>query len=450
MQINSSHKNINVKLAESINTNTHLDAMKKPLRKKLFAIFLTFLVLGFCAFSSIYTFISYGGVEELYKLRDNLVNQSLLPTSSERKYNDETLSYFTSDEIKKLGILELPINFQIQETYKGVKLVRSESQEFSPLQIQLLKSFIDMTPQRLLVPGPDAIVTFKAGEIKQGTNFNPNTAAFASGSYVFFNDASFNPSSPLADDSVDAAFNTFVHELTHIAQFREITREISAEAINKSNRDGLSWIDLVLNSELMSEYAGSTGWEKTLQDGKVNFILKNQQTAKTSEYGKTKIYEDMAESVAAAITTDDKEYSVERLNWAYNFLSENKTTLKINKLPFSPNLEQVKANNLQYDITKEEAYKKNYQHYTKQVFLTQKLDTVDIIYNFYNTELAPRGWSGSFKRSADANNIIRYKGEFTGKYRDMYIEIYSYDLARGFIVKPKGTIVVVISGFGKK
>lgn len=448
MQISNSSNNINFNLAQGLNTDLNPYPEKHPVRKKVFAGLIILLVLCFCSFSSIYTFISYGGLEEIQKLQNNLSGTGIIPTSTERSYHEETLSYFTQDEIKKLGILQLPENFKIQETYKGIKLVQSESQTFSDIQIKLLKNFIDLTPQRLLTPGPDAIITFKQGEIKQGPNFNTNTAAFASGSYVFFNDSSFNPTSPLADNSVDAAYSTFEHELTHVAQFREVTQDIKSDAIDKSNQQGLSWIDLVLNSNLMSDYAVSTGWEKNLDsDGKVTFTLKDPTTAKTSSYGKTKIYEDMAESVAAAITTDDKDYSVERLNWAYKFLNEGKGTLKAYKLPFSPNLEQVKASNLQYDSSKDKVYSQNYELSVKQVFLTQKLDTIDTIYDYYKTELETRGWTGKFTRNADSNNVIRYKGDFKSKYRDMYIEIYSYDLAKGYIVKPKGTIVVIVSGY---
>lgn len=449
MQISNGDNNINV----TMNANSVSTSGNNSWRKKVLTTFVFLLLLCFLLVSSVTLFISLDGPNTIRDsalglLKTN-VNSSLDSTEKPREYNEATLSYFSPTELAKLGILPLPNNFKVQEEYKGIKLVQSETEKFTDLQLALLKMFIDTTPQKLLEPGPTAIVTFKKGEIKQGTNFNPNTAAFASGSYVFFNDNSFDPNTPLADDSIDAAYNTFIHELTHVSQFNEINQDISRTRIDSNYELGQTWIDLVMNSDLIADFASISGWEKKEAGEKITYTLKDE-TQKTSQYGKSKIYEDMAETVAGVVTTEDYEFSTQRKSWAVKYLDEDLASLSKEKLPFNESLEQVKANNLQYDSSKENVYKNNYQHTSKQVFVTQRQNSLDEIYNYFNQEIGGRGWKGNFKKTVEPNNVVRYKGDFDGVHRDMYVEIYSYDKATGYLVKPKGTIVVVVSGYIKK
>ncbi len=198
MQINSKQGSINVSIPYSESFD-YANGSKPKSRKRLSSFLLILLLLCFGVVTSIYVFVSLEGPKEITKLASYILNnrtENIQEDDQPRVFNESTLSFFSGTELSKLGVLPLPQNFQIQEEYKGIKLVKSENDEFSDIQISLLKMFIDLSPQKLLTPGPTAIVTFKRGEIRQGTNYNPNTAAFASGPYIFFNDNSFDPNIP--------------------------------------------------------------------------------------------------------------------------------------------------------------------------------------------------------------------------------------------------------------
>jgi hypothetical protein len=434
-----------------VQVNTDLITQKnksKKNSKKILSCITAFLIICFGVTAGTYIFINSDyarQISEQITSEFDLTNRQ--NSTSDRSVKPDTLSVFSQNELNKLGVIPLPVDFEIQEEYKGIKFVQSPNAKFTPFQINLLEKFIDLTPEKLLNPGPAAIVNFVRSDIQSFREFNPETAAFASGPYVFFNDDSFKPNIPMADDSIDAALNTFIHELTHIAQFNSIANNLTPRDVDVAFGEGLAWTDLVISSELISSFANVTGWEQRTIDNKVDYILPSSINERTTDYGKTKIYEDMADTVAGVVLTSISSFSLERITWAYEFLGENQETIRKNKLPFYSNLEPVKATNLQFDTSKEKNYKDNYEYFTKQVFVTQRTNSITEIFQFYSTELSLRGWTGSFSQTVESNGVIRYKGDFKNEFRDLYIEIYSYDQARGYIVKPQGTIVVVLSGF---
>jgi len=459
MRLNDETRDLNLRISPTISPDVLPPDIvtNKTRRKKIMSYILGGLVILLVITTTSFVLLSPDIVSDYNKFSSTVVNRFLnrdvgynLSQNNERQFNPSNLSYYTDSELGKLGVLSLPQNFQIQEIYKGIRFVRSQNKNFSNLQINLLKKFIDKTPNKLLTPGPTAIITYQKGEVKQGTNFNPNTAAFASGTYIFFNDESFSPSLPLADNSIDAAFSTFVHELSHVSQFNYVSKNLTTLDIDNSYTLGYTWIDLVLNSDLIADFASYTNWQKTIIDKKIDYELVNKEDELTTDYGKSRIYEDMAETLSNVVITNTSEISASRVEWALKYLNTNLSELKIGKFPFSEKYEQVNANNLIYDTSKELAYKKSYGYSDRQIFINQTINTFDDITKFVSAELNNRGWSGQFTRSVDASNIIRLKGEFTGNNRDMYIEIYTYDQARGFSIKPKGTIMVVINGYLKQ
>lgn len=427
-------------------------------RKRILSYILTFLIILLVITTTSFVLFNSDISYEYHKFRSTFVSKFAKSDSNDdessdnlkRQFNSSNLSYYSDTELGKLGVLSLPKNLEVQEIYKGIRFVSSKKKNFSDLQIRLLKKFIDNTPYVLLQPGPTAIINFEKGEIQQGINFNPNTVAFASGSYIFFNDESFNPSFPLADNSVDAAFSTFIHELTHVSQFNHVTKNLTLIDIDNTYVLGYTWIDLVINSDLIEDFASYTSWTKTYNNGKVSYELVNKENEKTTDYGKTEIYEDMAETISSVIATNFSKISSSRIEWALKYLNTNISELKFGKFPFSEKYDQVSASNLVYDTSKDSEYKKSFIYSDKQVFINQNVNTIDDIAEYMSNELNIRGWSGKFLKSSDKSNVIRYIGEFTGAYRDMYIEMYTYDQAKGFYVKPKGTIIVVINGYFNK
>lgn len=365
-----------------------------------------------------------------------------------RKYiNPETLSFLSKSQITKFGIIGLPENFVVHSEYKGIKFVSSPKHAFEEHHVKLIKYFLDIIPQKLIEHGPTAIVMLHRSELPSYLKIDEKTIAFASGTYIFFDENTFNPQNPLADRSVDAWFYTFVHELTHVLQFNMALDEI--EKIKDSRNKNLSWLDIISNSVFMRLFASYVGWEVYFRDGIYEYTLKDKD-AKTTEYGKTKIYEDMAETMAVVITDQNvARLSTERVKWVYEFLGIDPKELIINRFPIFNFAQPVIIPNLEYDYSKEVELKKFYEYVDKQFFVTSGVykNSISKFTNEFKSELEKRNWRGSFIKSEDFYKVQRNKGFFDGVYRDVYIEIISYESAWGFEKVPDGIIIVVLSGY---
>lgn len=371
-----------------------------------------------------------------------------------RQYDPTTLSIFSKDELRKIGVIALPEGFQVQEEYKGIKVVSSPKKSYDKTQLGLLHYFIDRTPQKLLSPGPSAIVIYNKDEIQTGGLGPPlSTVAFASGRYIFFNEHSFTGGlfgGLTADNSIDTAFYAFEHELMHIAQFNINLGLIASKIDSTPLEQSMPWTQIVLSSELIENFAKVAGWEKDTSDAEKGYRLTNKESEKTTEYGKSAIYEDMAESIAGVILAWDHEFSDSRRDWALNFLKESPENLKKSKFPFSTNFQLVQTTFPRYDYSKKEEYKAKYPLVDEQVFYQENANTLESIKMYLAQELLLRGWQGSFSKEVKDDGVEIYKGNFVGNGRDMYIELRTYDNATGYSQKPSGTQIVAISGYSLK
>lgn len=370
-----------------------------------------------------------------------------------RKIRSDTLSYLSKDEIKSLGVVDLPEGFVVQDEYKGFKFVGTPGHMFEPHHLKLLKYFIDITPTRLLELGPAAIVMRDRSTLPRFISINDEVIAFASGPYVFFDKKTFNPSNPLADSSVDYWYYTFIHEVTHVAQFSIILEE-NPNIIREARIKGLSWLELVSSSLFIRRFAERVGWEYEIVNGVYQYRLKDPDNSLTTDYGKSKVYEDMAESVASVVTDSVNKISQERIQWVYEFLGVSEVSdIQMHKIPIYEYAQPVLISNVEYDFSKHEEFRNLYEYTDKQVFLTYKkynnqpfVNLVDKIVN----DIKKRGWQGSVVRSRDADGVLRFKGFFDGVYRDFYIELISYQYAKGYERVPDGFVIVMLSGYISK
>lgn len=364
-----------------------------------------------------------------------------------------TLTKFTPEDIKLLGIIALPKNYKVQEEYKGIKLIHGESSFYDSTQSALIKRFIDQTPKKLLNPGPVAVITYNSGEIELGKISTTliNAVAFASGPYIFFNNKSFSQSTIGGinnDKSVDRVFFTFEHELVHIAQFNQIIDKLNKVTINEYAKKSQNWSDISVTSDIFSEFAKISGWEEDSRFPSSHiFKLSDATNAKTTDYGKSGIQEDMAESVAGIILTQDKLFSSERKSWVLAFLNENYEDLKKGKFPLSDLYDPVVPKNIKYDEVKAKEFSSHYTLIDTQAFYTKSKDKIDLIEDYVNKELNSRSWSGVMGKNTDKHNVVTYQGEYKGNNRDIYIEVKSYDNATGYSIKPDGTTIYLLNGY---
>ncbi len=395
--------------------------------------------------------LTTGVVYTVYKLSDSpFIKNSFIykVDPGTRTFNELTQSYFDEEELRLLGVVQLPEGFTVQETYKNIKFVRSPKKAYTATQLYLIKRFIDQTPQKLLSPGPTAIVTYKEGEVHEPDFANGKLQAFASGSYVFFNDRSFDPD-PDANKTIDNTYRTFEHELVHVSQFNEVARSESWFAIYNNARSKKGWIETFEDSEVCKSFAKAGNWRRSDSGEKIQYTLINPDTEKTNTYAKTQIIEDMAETVSGVISTRDSDYSDTRKEWALEFLSEPIENLKPNKFPHAASFVNLQTDGLKYDLDVIEKYRKNpdYKYIDVQPLLVKKLHAIEETKDYLASELPVRGWKGTFTKTVDKHNVIYYKGTFTGSDRDMFIDIFSYDDGKGFLSKPDGTLIIVINGY---
>lgn len=364
----------------------------------------------------------------------------------EREKKTETLTKLADDELSALGIVKLPYGFQVQDEYKGIKLVRSPKKAFSEIQIKLIRYFIDQTPAKLLDPGPDAVIIFEPEEINYDDYnvLNPSTLAFSSGTYMFLTDTSFE-GTMTSLKTVDESLQTFFHELMHIAHFNHELKFLTKEDIYDMSITGEDWTDLIGKSEITKSFADLTEWE--FSEEYQSYSLSLPDNVKTTTYGKTAIYEDIAETVAGTAASQIYVYSDKRVQWALTFLDEDNNNLIIGKFPHNELLLPVRQENPRLNYAKEEEYKSKYQITDRQFFLVQEKFMLKSVADYFTQNFPPRGFTGQLAYTADKNNVEKYSGEYTNGMRTLYIELESFDNARGYSVKPKGTIINIINGY---
>lgn len=416
-------------------------APKKP-KNKLLVIIALLIVMILLSGGVIYLLLNQNRRIEPVSKKGNQSTNQISKRGVNRTFQADTLTNFTKEELSNLGVVSLPVGFTIQEEYKGMKLIRSPKASFTASQLNLIHYYLDLTPQKLLSPGPAAIVMFKADEVEAGPfGISMDTVAFASGPYIFFNDESFSGRS-LITGSSDQAYISFEHELVHIAQFNENLSNMYEIVSNFDHDNPVYWIDAAIKSTFIADFAKISGWEKTLK-----YQLLNPESAKTTEYGKTAVVEDMAESVAGVIATCDYQFDAKRVQWVFDYLGSTIDNLKHGKLPCNSRLQKVQAWFPDIDYDKKELYKTKYGFSDTQIFQSEEAGSLVSIKDYYQTELNARGWSGSLNRLIKDNGVELYKGDFSGNARDLYLEIKSYDNATGYSEKPVGTTVNIISGY---
>lgn len=422
-----------------------------------FSKFLIFLCIVYFSYFFLYTTqIGEGIVTQVavtLEQSKEFINENLDLTRTpvennvyEREINTETLTKLTSDELIALGVVKLPYGFQVQEEYKGVKFVRSPKKSYSEIQIKLLKYFIDNAPRRLLEPGPDALVIFETDEINYEDRniLNPATLAFASGTYIFLSNTTFEGTENSLK-TVDESLQTFFHELMHIAQFNYEMQYLTEEDIYEMALAGKDWTELIKSSELTQSFGNLTEWEYS--EDRNEYTLPDPDTIKTTKYGRTSIYEDIAETVAGTATSQIHYYSDDRIKWALYFLEDDYETITSNMFPFNESLEPVRQNTPRLNFAKEEEYKTRFEITDRQFFIVEQQNTIRSVSEYFTERLPARGFQGTFVSSTDRNGVQKYQGEFVGTNRTMYIELESFDSANGYTVKPKGTIVNIINGY---
>lgn len=359
-------------------------------------------------------------------------------------------SEFSKEEERKLGIVSPPEGASVQFSYKGIDFMRSPQRSFSEQEIWLLKYFVDLTPQKVLENPPRAIVTYEPEELNIGRlGFNP-AVAYASGPYVFLSEKSFTQVGLTGllptDKSIDAVYRTFEHELVHIAQFYTVPDEVKRKVIDEEIKSK----NMLYYSEVLQDFIKVIGWKDTDESEKwFRWKLpEDEESQKTTKYGKTNPVEDMAETLAGCVLTDTEPFSEARLGWCRSWLGFGFASIENNKLPIYPDSQRVET--LIGRISDEkivERYEKEFSLTDVQTWEVSEKNQIEKVKKFFEEELALRGWTGSFSKEVTKYDVIKYTGDFDAPYRKINVQLKTYDASEKYLVAPEGTTIAVVSGY---
>jgi hypothetical protein len=290
------------------------------------------------------------------------------------------------------------------------------------------------------------VVIFEPDEIDYAdfTILNPSTLAFSSGTYVFLTNTSFEGTNSSLK-TIDEAMQTFFHELMHVAQFNYELQYLTQPDVYQMVVEGKDWTNMIAESDLTVSFQSLTEWKYNEQDG--SYYLENPDTVMTTKYGSTSIFEDIAETVAGTVSSQIHIYSDNRIKWALFFLEEDYDKLIMHMFPHNNLLEPVRQEKPRLNFVKEEEYKRNYNITDRQYFIVNEQYMIQGMADYFQKELPKRGYIGSLSYSADKNSVEKYTGEYKSDSRAIYIELESFDKAKGYSVKPQGTIVNIINGY---
>jgi len=360
----------------------------------------------------------------------------------------QTFSKFSKDDLKMLGVITPPKNAYIQEEYKGIKLLATPKRSYTKKQLLLLKYFIDRTPSVLIKGGPSAIIN---------TDVELVSRAQASGPYIYFDSSDFSTDGFFSAGSLEGVFRGFVHELVHIYQFRQALKEADLEKARekfKQSKSQTLWSSVVMKSNLIESFANVTEWELITYkyvDAK-NARLKDFKNAKTSDYGRVSIMEDMAETISFVTIGDLTELSKQRIRWTVDLLGYKSLDEALhNTFPYAKPYKLVLMGSgiTRFDRSKKAQYKKQYKIIDIAHFVSdRKGKHYQEIVSLLEQGFHQRGWEKILSKELTLkHHIKKHIFEYRGKWRDLYLEVISYEDATGYLTKPEETIITALSGY---
>jgi len=366
-----------------------------------------------------------------------------------------TFSDFSREDLRMLGVVLPPAKAAVQERYKKIRLLATPGSRYSRRHVALLKYFIDRTPSVLRNPGPAAIITYKRGEVRMPVGSSPLSLAMASGPYIFFSTGAFNTNGIFSAGSLEGVFRAFEHELVHVLQFQRALSQIDfarARALFRSRNKQVRWDQATFRTPLVQSFAKITGWEIVGNRYYKYARLRQRETEKTSSYGKASILEDMAETVSLVVVGNLAPLSSARIKWALKLLGLPSVKAALQgTFPYCRLYKPVKLMGTgvtQFDMSRKKAYERKYKVVDLEHFVDDHSGRFEEIAAFMQKAFLDRGWRRKLSvRRRLRHGVKKHVMEYSGRWRDLYLEIISYDDASGYALKPNGTIITALSGY---
>lgn len=347
-----------------------MDTEKHQNRGKTFFLALTFFVfsLGILVFVLEY-FAGISVLDEIRKLSDNVAKQEekSKPDQEEKRGIKE---FFNED------VGQIDVEIEVEESYKGIRLISSKERPFTQNEVEIIKRVIDRMPHELYEYRPLAIISTKL-ELDY-KSFNPEGIAYARGPYVYVGDETFTKDPSLDSGTYLGLQRVLMHEFVHVAQFFTIV-EAPEEYVS-------SYLE---QSSLTKEWIEETGWYLS------NNMWKLKSGETTTDYGKTSPIEDMADSVSLILLGRGDEISESRKAWISQWFGESIEYLLEGTIPLPEDFSQRRVSVEDLKELKVPVFE-NVDNSILEDIIVFQADTPDFtdlnLYKSFADSLKDRGW----------------------------------------------------------
>jgi hypothetical protein len=315
-----------------------------------------------------------------------------------------------------------------RRTIAGFEIVGSGTDpDAAELEI-LARALAELPDQLVAAAHVRRIYRIPVGESPHGT------AAYALGPNIYLIDETFS--------DLDAGMTTFdlvrllAHEMAHTAQFAMLTDG----DVKRASGAGLD--DAIPSSDFVASFADALGWsDRGRASGLPDWALTD--TSGTTEYGATAPEEDMAETVADAVTGTGPEVSASRIRWVTEWLHATADQLTGGRPWVPAGATRVVSEEPLYDVTEVQRRASSITEVVSYS-LPRSVAPLAELQSTLQTTMAQRGVAGSLLPVTD-DRVARVAGFFTrGDGTGYWVEIWDFRNAPGFTDPPPNPVVTYV------
>ncbi len=217
-----------------------------------------------------------------------------------------------------VGSIRIPSDlvFEHEEVYRGIPIKWTSGQPISSKVLSWLKAGLDILPDYFYVEHPlTAIISATDKELGSPTVIKPGPSmlAFASGLNIFLTETTAKGGSTYYPTDKASVTNTLFHEWVHVVQHYEALETFTEEYLAKNRI-----VEAMATGPLEKGFAREVGWvynSDEFGDGIIAKLKDDSESQKTTEYGRSKVREDMAESGALFMLCKSNQISEARTAW---------------------------------------------------------------------------------------------------------------------------------------
>lgn len=238
-------------------------------------------------------------------------------------YRNTKISFTEAKDVQNrisqtVGSIIIPedLVFVHEEVYRGIPIKWTNGQPISPNVLAWLKVGLDILPDYFYIEHPvAAIISATDQELGSQTVIKPgpSTLAYASGLNIFLTATTASGGSRYYPTNQSSVLHTLFHEWVHVVQQYEALQTFTEEYLAKNRI-----VEAMATGPLEKGYAREVGWvynSDEFGDGIIAKLKDDAESQKTTEYGRSKVREDMAESGALFMECKSSEISETRTIW---------------------------------------------------------------------------------------------------------------------------------------